>query len=74
MVHVEKKKTSGGLVADINAGNSTDCVYLSISDYAADEFITNAINADSSTGCAEDSAGGLIAAINDGDSTDSADI
>ena len=48
------------MIADINAGNSTDCADISISNDAADEFINTAIDAVNSTDCADDAAGGLI--------------
>ena len=75
-IHVEKRERI--LIDDeeqnLNAEKSTDCADKLISDYAADEFITTAINAGDSTYFAEDAAGGLIAAIDAGNSTDRADI
>ena len=75
-IHVEKRER---IVIDdeeqnLNADKSTDCADKSISDDAADELITTAINAGNSTYFAEDAAGGLIAAIDAGNSTDCADI
>ena len=54
---------AGGLIGDINYGNSMDCADIKVSDDAADGLIAIAIDAGNSMDCAEDAAGGLIAAI-----------
>ena len=75
-VHVEKRERR---VVDvdkhnINAGNSTDCVDITISDDAADGLIATSIDAGDSTDCADDHAGGLIAGINAVNLTDCASL
>ena len=57
---------AGGFIDAINAGNSTDCADISISNDSADGLIDTAIDASNLTDCAEDAAVGLIDAINSG--------
>ena len=76
-IHVEKRerRAVGVEKHNINAGNSTDFAYITISDHAEDGLISTAINAVDSTNCAGDVADGLIdTAIKYVDSTDCADI
>ena len=76
-VHVEKReiRVIGVEKHNINAGNSTDCAYITILDHAEDGLISTAIYAVDSTDCSGDAADGLIdTAIKYFDSTDCADI
>ena len=58
----------------IDAGYSTDCANIKISDNAAYGLIATAIYTDNSMYCTEYSAGGSIADIDDVDLADFADI
>ena len=62
------------MIASSNAGDSTDCADILISDDTADELINIPINSDDSTDCADNSAGGLIATIKTGHMIDFTDI
>ena len=62
------------MIADINAGDSTGWADIFILNDAAYGLIATAINAVSSTDCAEDAAGKEIDAISDGNLMDCADI
>ena len=65
-IHVEKRerRVIGGEEQDLNAGNSTNRADKSISDYAANELITTAINDGDSTDFTDDAAGEVIMDIN----------
>ena len=75
-VQIEKREiiVIAGQKHNLNAGNSTDCAEINISDNAADELIATAINAGDSTDFSDDAAGGLIAATNAGNLADCSDI
>ena len=62
------------MVVDINAGNSTDCADIFISNDATDGLIATTIDARNLMDCAEDAAGGFIDAINTVYSMDCSDI
>ena len=64
----------GGLISDIDAGASTYCADILISDNTPDELISSAINSDNLTACAENATCVLIAAIDDGNLTNCTDI
>ena len=54
------------MIFTINAEKLRNFSDLLISNYAADVLISNAIDAENSTGCAKDDAGIFIDAINSG--------
>ena len=64
----------GLIYTAINAGDSTDCANITISDDAAYVLIATAIDTGGSTDCSDNAAGGFIADIDVGNSTDCADI
>ena len=68
-VHVDKRRRRviDGDKHNINAGNSTDCADITISDDVADGLIATGIDIINYAGCTDNAAGGLIAAIDDGD-------
>ena len=59
---------------NINAGNSTYCVDITISDNVADGFFSTAIHAGDFTYCADDVSDGMIAKFDAVNFTDCADI
>ena len=76
-VHAEKREIREIDVEkhNRNAGNSTDCVDITISENAADGLIADAINYGVSMDCSDDYSDGEIStAIDADDSTDCADI
>ena len=76
-VHVEKRerRAIGVEKHNINAGNSTDFAYITISYHAEDGLVSTAINAVNLTDCSGDAADGLIdTAIKYFDSTDYDDV
>ena len=60
LVEKRERREIGVEKHNINAGNSTDCAYITISDHAEDGFISTDIYAVDLTGFSGDAADGLI--------------